>query len=190
MMFKAALALAGLFLAAPAVPEPLRVAQHPAIAMVTCEEGTGTAFHIGKGRWLSVHHVTKGTDCSIGGVPITVTYASHELDFSILAGADIGSSIKVNCKGFKSGEPYWGLGHARGFPFQQVVAVTGTRVKVSIRDGQAPLSILEGDRFIPGMSGGMVANSKGEAVGMVNAYSQLFNISFSRELKGTAICRK
>jgi S1-C subfamily serine protease len=43
--------------------------------------------------------------------------------------------------------------------------------------------------YIPGMSGGPVFNVRGEVVGTVNAFSLIYPLSFSVELKDTELCK-
>jgi hypothetical protein len=184
-----ALALASLSLS-PAIPESYVITSVPQIKFVACMEGTGTAVQVEGNRFASVNHVTGLHACHIDGAGIQIEQALPEQDFSILAAPRMTNGLRINCGGYRDGETYWAIGFAEGLPWQRVRAVHGTDHHVVLRPGTQPLAVMIGERFIPGMSGGAVVNSRWEIVGMVNALSTVFsNISFSRELKDTPLCR-
>jgi hypothetical protein len=182
---------AGLAIAIPALllansghdPVKANAVNYPQILRVQCAGGSGTAFKTERG-WVSAAHVTSLFGCEIGGVPIGAT-PEGTLDFSRLDYAGKGSGFKVNCEGMKAGTYVFAAGYAGGFTWQ-----TMTRHLVTYKSTDDGLRlVLGGPTFIPGMSGGPVLNAAGEVVGIVNAYSKMFPVSFSRELKDTSLCR-
>jgi hypothetical protein len=159
---------------------------YPYVEQVVCDNSFGTAFRIGHNRLLSVDHVTSHTGCTVDNEPITVELADPELDFSIALSARPGPNIvKYSCAGIKAGEWVYAIGHAKGWPRQQMIALVSRGWKHP--DGMA---ILHGNgTVIPGMSGGPVINAAGEVVATVNAYNPWINLSFVRELKDTPLCQ-
>lgn len=179
--------LAAPILSSASMPEAVTLTYHASVVKVSCKEGTGSAFRIGSGALVSVNHVTANTDCRVGDRPIEVTYADSYLDFSVARFPGDGPLAKVNCEGFKDGEIYFAIGHARGGP-QRLVTVrySETATKAYGFNGMAVLYGAE--HFIPGMSGAAVFNLAGEAVGLVNAFNPFLILSFSRALKDTPLC--
>jgi hypothetical protein len=172
--------------ATPAPPETYRqLVNYPLVHQVLCLEGKGTAFRVGRTRFLSVAHVTTMHGCAIDGVPIIDNIEDRKNDFSAV---DVPTpklgGFKVNCDGFIPGQWYHAIGYAWGLPVQTSIAVYATYLKAP-----GGKRVLIGPyTVIPGMSGGPVLNSKGEVVGLVNAYLPGTALSFSRELKDTEAC--
>jgi hypothetical protein len=167
---------------------PTTFTQHPYVEKVQCDRGSGTAFKIKDGRWLTVAHVSENTGCQIDGKPITTTYVDEVGDFSIITFDDNRTGgIEVNCNGFKDGEWYFGIGHGKGYSVPQVKAVRYSAILTFFYSPR--WAILVANRFVPGMSGGVVLDQTGRAVGLVNAYGTVERISFSRELARTNICQ-
>ena len=165
----------------PAAPQVF--GDYPLVKKVQCDEGSGTAFRVGRTRFLSVDHVTKHTNCRIEGVQFW-TQAEPKLDFSVL---DVplprGGAFKISCEGFVRGRHYWAIGHAYGGP-QRVIGL----YSYGYRAANGMDILIGSPTVIPGMSGGIVMNSAGEAVGTVNMFSPFFPISLSRALKDTSLC--
>lgn len=165
---------------------PVTLAANPYIAQVVCEGGRGTAFKIETGQWVTVQHVSANGGCTINGRRIYVTHADEDGDFAIL---DIGDpttgGLRVNCGGFKDGEWYYGVGYGHNTLQSKAVRYSFWH---TVLGGGKLFSVLDSNRFVPGMSGGPVLNSAGEVVGTVNAFGIEKRISFSRELRRTKLC--
>jgi hypothetical protein len=160
------------------VPAPVYI-DYPLVEQVRCAEGTGTAF-TAAGRIVSVHHVTRLTNCSINGVPLDAAQEGDK-DFSTAPASIAG--YRINCEGFKEGEPYWATGYAEGGP-DRLISLVGTGEYHA--NGMAVL--LGWPTVIPGMSGGAIYDRHGTIVGTINMYSTIYPLSFSVELKGTSLC--
>ena len=168
---------------------PTTFVTHPYVERVQCNEGSGTAFKIKDGRWLSVNHVTENSGCTIDGKPITVLSTDTANDFSIIYVADNRKGgIEVNCEGFRDHEWYFGIGHGKGLITPQAKAVRYSALMTIF--GSKKWGILQANRFVPGMSGGPVLDQTGRVVGTVNAYGIFERISFSRQLRDTEICAR
>jgi hypothetical protein len=188
-MLRSALLAFALLIPAPSSEEPddygRGFADHPSVRMVDCKEGSGSAVQIA-GQWISVAHVTSMHDCRIDGQPISVTEQNGAKDFSRLT---VPSSrhipIKVDCGGMKVGSWVYAYGYALGLPYQTRVAMRVTEVM----DPSGMRELIGAYTVIPGMSGGLVMNARGEAVGVVNAYRPFSGLSFSRDLRQTSLCQ-
>lgn len=164
---------------------------NPYVEKITCLEGSGTGFKLADGRWVSVHHVTKLTNCTVDGVPIIVTHSDFMGDFStfVIPGDRRRGGLKADCSGYRDGQWYHGTGHARGLPILTSVPVLYSRV-LNEESHPRGWAVLIYNRFIPGQSGGPVLNQWGAVTGTVNAYNPIWPISFSRQLRDTIICQK
>src|SRR5574338_1388419 len=178
-MLLRAFAAATLLLAQP--PEYGAVREYPLVHRVVCREALGTAFRIGPTRFLSVAHVTSNHDCRIDGDPIHIIEQDGHNDFSIIeAGRPKIGAIRIDCDGFRPGQWYWGIGNAAGLPVPTILAAYAT----IYREDEGKRLLIGPTQFIPGMSGGVVMNQAGEAVGTINS-RDLGNpfYSYSRELR-------
>lgn len=163
---------------------------HPFVKQVRCDRALGTAFKVAPNKYLSVNHVTANSGCTIDGKPIVVTHADPDGDFTIVAVDDPGpGGIEISCEGFAPGSWYYSVGFARGDPWSVTISLksSGMPTLVGMLRGWANFQGIE--YVIPGMSGGVIMDSQGRAVGMVNAYNPDWGLSWSRSLKDTAICQ-
>jgi hypothetical protein len=146
--------------------------------------GKGTAFKTDKG-YVSVAHVTSLLGCSIEGVPIGAEPEDGDFSRVDYKGDPRIRGFKVNCEGFIPGRWYHAVGHAGGYEWQTMQRHLATFKKAE----NGHRALLGNPTVIPGMSGGVYLNEQGEAVGTINAYSPLFPVSFSRELRDTSLCK-
>ena len=165
--------------------EPRPIANYPMVHQVICAGGKGTAFRIGPTTLVTAEHVSAIGGCTVDGIPFTAT-PEKDLDVAILDYPlpRLGG-MRINCEGFKPGRYYFAVGYAKGWPWQTMVVLYATYRKAD--NGQRML--LGSPTVIPGQSGGPVMDETGAVVGVVNAYSPFFPISFSRELKDTSLCK-
>lgn len=158
------------------------------VEKISCDGGSGTGFKLADGRWVSVAHVTNNTGCKVDGLPILVTHTDTVGDFStfIVPGDTRRGGLKVDCSGFRYGW-YWASGHANGLHNQAILLLY--TILLNTKAHEKGWTVLGFNRVIPGMSGGPIFNSRSEVTGTVNAYAIFFEMSFSRSLSETVLCR-
>jgi hypothetical protein len=161
------------------VPAPVYI-DYPLVEMVRCAEGTGTAF-TAAGRIVSVHHVTRLTNCSVNGV-VPKWEQEGDKDFSTAPAQIVG--YRIDCEGFKAGETYYASGYAEGGP-ERLITLIGT----GEYHGNGMAVLLGYPTVIPGQSGGPIFSTRGEVVGTVNMFAIFYPLSFSVELKDTEMCK-
>jgi hypothetical protein len=188
MIRNAVLALfASPFLAsAQDAPQPL-YADVEQVRQVLCDSARGTAFRVGSGAFATARHVTHGRRCTIDGEPVNVTWESEELDLAVIRTKVYGKALPIDCGGYKDGEAYAAIGYALGQPRQRVIFT----LFMADLDARLPrwmkFRTLFGDRFIPGMSGGVNLSKLG-VVGMVNGFNRDAPLSYSLQMKDTPLC--
>lgn len=167
------------------IGSPTTFTTNPYVEKVSCVEGSGTAFKIEDGRWVSVDHVSKHSGCLVDGQPVEVVTADPLGDFSTLKIDDprLGG-LPVRCEPLRKSEWVFAIGHARGDPFPQIMPL----MFVGKADG-ARFGTFVFNRVIPGMSGGPVVDAAGRVVGTVNAYNIFYPVSFSRLVVDTELCK-
>jgi hypothetical protein len=185
-MVKALLALcAAAFLAAPSTPASAPYDHDPAaIVRVQCitqlGTRTGSGVRIAPDTYITAAHVVvESGECSIAGVPITVTFSDEPSDFAMFSGGAAGPTMPVHCGGFKAERVYL----ARGFAFGGNANFGMPWQATEITDNSLRLFI--GDA-IPGMSGGPVIDRKGRVAGIVN----MRLASRGLPLSATKVCRE
>ena len=182
------LAFASPFVLSNSLPETYTIVNHPAVVQVRCADGLGTAFRVGEHGLVSVNHVTRMKGCTINGEPVRIRLADVARDVSFGRIASNGPGLTVNCGGIKDGERLYAIGYARGRPVQRLVTVRGSDFATKAMPWGSFSTVVGAEYFIPGMSGGPLLNTAGEAVGTVNGYHPLVGVSFAQSLSDTAIC--
>jgi S1-C subfamily serine protease len=154
-----------------------------AIVLVSCKEATGTAFHIGGGRYVTANHVVVqgGGGCSINGKDATVTGQDEKNDVAELSGPVIAAKFELDCDGFKAGQEYLAVGFAGG--------ETLTRLPLLYsafgRDPGNGNGQFIGAETIPGMSGGAMISLSIRVAGIVTQRWP----SRARALADTYLCK-
>jgi serine protease Do len=149
-----------------------------AIVMVSCEEGTGTAFRVSDGKYLTANHVAKLEGCKINDQPVRVITQDDTHDIAELSGPKGGAILPTLCSNFKAGHRYISVGYANGWEWQTAEPL----VAAFSRDGYRTFL----GEIIPGMSGGPVFDENGKVRGINNMRWP----ARSMALKDTFYCRK
>lgn len=127
-----------------------------AVVRIGCAFASGTAFHIGDGKYVTAFHVVKNCLDTFPGAVI-----DKEKDFATFHGAVLPEKISFSCSSYRVGDMYVAVGYAEGGFYQAREPAVAVDYKI---DGyQAFIG-----SFVPGMSGGPVLNKDGKAVGIVN----------------------
>jgi hypothetical protein len=187
--FVVALLAAPFLASATDAPQPL-YADVEQVRQVLCDTARGTAFRVGIGAMVTARHVTHGRRCTIDGEPVNVTWESEELDLAVIRTKVYGKPLPIDCGGYKDGEAYAAIGYAFGQPRQRVIFT----LFMADLDARLPrwmkFRTLVGDRFIPGMSGGINMNRRGVVVGVINGFNRDAPLSYSLAMKDTPLCPK
>ena len=181
---KLLLAALSLLLIAPApVKQPKEIA-YGAVARVLCGPLSGTAFHIGNGRYITALHVVSNApdECTIGTQKVTVTGQSKDLDIAELSGPSLPAKLEVNCSGFSPGRQYLAIGYAGGV-YRTNLPLIYSRFGPDPENGNGQFI---GADMIPGMSGGPLI---GEDYRVWGVNLQRWP-SRARDLHDTYLCRR
>jgi hypothetical protein len=154
-----------------------------AVVKIECGDWMGSGFRIDQHTIVSVNHVVKNHECSIGGWPVRITHSAAHQDFAIIEG-NAGPALPVDCGGFVAGRKYLAIGFARDVDPPTTIELTGTG---AMDNGEAVLSGMLA--VIPGMSGGAIISADThKVVGTVNSENFEAGLSWSVPLKGTVVC--
>lgn len=151
-----------------------------AIVVVQCGEATGTAFHIGNGRYITAAHVVAFGSCSIGGSPASLAGVNRDLDIAEVSGPPDRPKLDIDCHGFEVSHQYLSIGYPYGLTrmiFPLIYSAFG-------RDPDNGNGMFIGADVIPGMSGGPLLNENYRVAGIVNQRWP----SRSRPLSDTYLC--
>jgi hypothetical protein len=172
------------------------------IRLVSCTDvkgnsWSGTMFHYNANRYITANHVATGGMCTdaLTGTALKTIYLDRGNDFAIFESPHKLDNVfyKLSCSPFKSDVTYHAVGWAGG------ETLTDTEL-VATKRYTGPFFIIEGHAdfhlrelvgyIIPGQSGGPVMDDNWVVHGINNASWDEKNLSWSRELKDTILCRK
>jgi S1-C subfamily serine protease len=171
--FVAALAALALSVPSPSVATDTGL-NTSAVVRIECEKATGTAFHVGKGVYVTAAHVVE--DC-VDIIPLVAYSAPESLDYAVFLGPVIEDKFEVKCDGFEPKKEYLAIGYGFGFEepmYQPWIASSFSQDGYRSFIGEA----------IPGMSGGPVLDKEGKVHGIVNMRWP----ARSQELRDTVLC--
>lgn len=199
------LALLGLV----AQPVPLAAPMYPGMENLStvrhlrCDQGTGSAFIVGRDVIATARHVATMTNCRDAetGNKYIMYHQDEAHDFALMTGMTPDMEpAKVNCNGYVPGREYVAQGitsYKQRWPLFRRVTTTARGITNLEVQGDPVLGIRELDGYIvPGMSGGPIHDVRtGQIVGIVNVgYFNRFGdptgLSYSYELKDTILCSK
>lgn len=176
----AALAATVLLGAAPAMPRGTYEHDERAIVLVRCGPIAGSAFKVGASTYVTADHVVGGRDCTVNGAPIEVTHRDEKRDYATFVGPASPAMFKTSCAGFTSGKTYF----ARGFPGGGTFNIYTPWIAMPLVVEQ--FRVFMASDAIPGMSGGVVMDESGAAVGVINKRYP----ARSMALKFTGFCKR
>ena len=168
------------------------------VPMLECEGNTaedlgglGTGTRIDATHVLTAGHVASIGNCRINGEPILLVFKSVKLDVAIFKTLPHPGAWPALCEPLHFGEAYTAYGYALGGPLHREVVLgtihRGTTAAADPGFGDTGLFV-GSEKFIPGMSGGPIVNSRGQLVGVIVGYENLSNISLGRMLADTPLC--
>jgi S1-C subfamily serine protease len=165
----------------------------------TGKSSLGTGIIVGKNTILTADHVIGNKNyCTVRNKSrrLEITHRDNPNDFAILRSPTALNQpgFVVNCDPMKTGETYWLVGYAMGEP--TISKHSGVATNRYYR-GRAPNGVytehlrgIQGKSY-PGMSGGPVVNSRGEAVAFVSAVAtDGSNIALVKEFRDTEVCKR
>ena len=173
----------------PPVPMAPPAAHVDDAQLLRCDNRSGTVWRISGDRYVSAHHVTLDSACTLNGKPIRTIRSDAGLDFAVLSSSrGQGRVYEIDCNGFVPGEVYRAIGWARGTDLLALpVMSTGVSWTGPVGE-EGRLHTFHALRgvAIPGMSGGPVLSRANKVVGIVNASG--FGMMLSRPLSETPLC--
>lgn len=157
--------------------------------LLRCDGRSGTVWRISGDRYITAHHVSLDSACTLGDLPIRTIRSEAGLDFAVLSSnRGAGRVYEIDCRGFQAWETYRAIGWARGTDLVAMpVQSTGQSWTgpVGYEGAHYTFHALRGIA-IPGMSGGPVLSREGKVVGIVNAGGG--GLMLSRALADTPLC--
>lgn len=170
---------------------------HPniSIAHLLCDNGRGTAFYIGDGRWVSAHHVVLGAkECRLLGKYTYVNTTDELGEYIILDGPVLPKKPHIDCRGFQLGIRYTAIGFNRySLSVTEEPVTATTEIVEKSTDDKLGVAFLKMMRLrgtvYHGMSGGPIIDNQGNIVGIINGVYPHDGV-LSRELADTSVCRK
>lgn len=186
----------------PAEPSPYFLDASTVVQIVCSrgkEVGSGTAFYIGDGKFVTAKHVVRDTDakgqplrlCKIKGKVVrTIEQGKGGIDYAIVSGPIYRPyRAIVSCAGFSEGQPYFATGYAEGNPW----VITNRFIASSshlIGSGLGLLNTILRGSDVEGQSGGPVSDNDGLVVGIVSAGETTGKTeSYILALADTDICK-
>lgn len=169
-----AAALAG---AHPSDPSPYFL-DTSTVVQASCDDGWGTAFYIGDGKFITARHVALNTDkkgwpnahCHIGGKPVRILQVGHGAVDYALVSAPFYPPYRaiVSCKPIVEGEVYFATGYAGGNEWPVTQRLVGT-TSIERDSGAGEKENLFRGSTTEGQSGGPVSDNDGLVRGIVSA---------------------
>lgn len=181
-------------------PEP-KDSRLDGIRLIICGNSdgawTGTMFHYDANRYITAYHVAHGGICfdKATHTRLKAIHLDVGNDFAIVESPVSldNKYYKLSCAPFITGNTYHAIGCAGGESLlaQDLIAVDKYTNGFFIYQGSAKVHLRQFiGNIIPGMSGGPVMDDKWVVHGINNASWSEKNLSWSRELKDSTLCRK
>jgi len=194
MIRNALLALAGLSLAVPAVPQdafpsPFELS-FATVPRLDCGEARGSGVRLSDTLVITAAHVmfdekdNSTRQCKAFGQPMTNVVRLPGLDVATgQAAMEDGFRAIVSCDGIQEGRVYMAMGYPDG-DAPDVQMLIGTNRKAAPHQ-----AILKG-RVYHGMSGGaVIEQSTGRVVAIINALNPDYPLTFVTPLSETYLCK-
>lgn len=146
---------------------------YKAVVKITCTRGTGSAFHIGEGVFVSAYHVTEGAEevsLDLGEGSLRTAYIIHaneekDLISYIISGPTELESLEVAEKEPLIGERVYAVGYHFGWDFLKMISTGIVSAKTKLPDSKVNLIVFDA-AINSGCSGGPLLNSEMEVIGV------------------------